>query len=133
MDNLKNKLFAKEDLHHSVRLITALKIVAKKYCCKNFNTPAILFTLIHDCNDFISAEKKMGVGDVMFGQEKSHEIKEMFVKMYHDDSILLDYLNDKITDRFFVRAKKHEMTEDDANISVKAIINNGFLSTFLNG
>lgn len=133
MEDFKNKLFAKEDLHHSVRLITAIKIVSKKFCHRNFNAPAIIFTLIHDNSNSLSMEKKLGIGDIMFGQEKAHEIKEMFIKMYNDDSILLDYLNKKITDRFFVRAKKNAITKDEADTSVKAIINSGFLATFLNG
>lgn len=131
--DIKKRLFAKEDLSYSVRLITALKIVAKKFCCKNFNTPAILFTLVHDWENDLMGDQRGVVGDIAFGRERSHEIKEMFVKMYYDDEILLDYLNKKISDRYFVRAKLRKTTESEVNASVKVIINDGFLSTFLNG
>lgn len=131
--DIKNRLFAKEDLTYSVRLITALKIVAKKFCCKNFNAPAVLFTLIHDWENDLLGDQRAVVGDIAFGRERSHEIKEMFVKMYYDDDVLLDYLNKKISDRYFVRAKMRKTTESEVNASVKVIINDGFLSTFLNG
>lgn len=131
MVDIKNKLFAKEDLLPEIRLVTALKIVSKKFCHRNFNAPAILFTLLWDFEIEMASDMRMIISDLAFSREKSHEIKEMFIKMYNDDDILLDYLNKKISDRFFVRAKKKETTEDEANASVKAIINNGFLSTFL--
>ncbi len=133
MMDIKNRLFAKEHLTYAVRVVTAMKIVSKKFCNRNFNAPAILFTLLNDWETELLGDQRIGVGNVAFGRKISHEIKEMFVKMYHDDDILLDYLNKKISDRYFVRAKKRETTEGEANASVKAIINNGFLSTFLNG
>lgn len=132
MTDIKNRLFAKEDLTDATRIVTAIKIVAKKFCNRNFNAPAILFTLLNDWENDLLGDQRSIIGDVVFSREKSHEIKEMFVKMYHDDGILLDYLNKKISDRYFIRVKKRETTEGEANASVKAIINNGFLSALLN-
>lgn len=131
--DIKNRLFAKEHLTYSVRLITALKIVSRKFCSKNFNAPAILFTLIHDWDNNLLGDQRAVVGDVVFSRDRSHEVKEMFVKMYYDDEILIDYLNKKISDRYFVRAKTRKTTENEVNAAVKIIINDGFLSTFLNG
>ena len=131
--DIEKRLFAKEHLTYSVRLITALKIVAKKFCSRNFNAPAILFTLVHDFDTDLLGDQRKVIADIALGREKAHEVKEMFVQMYYDDEILLDYLNKKISDRYFFRAKKRTTTEDEVNASVKTIINNGFLGSFLNG
>ena len=57
---------------------------------------------------------------------------EMFEKIYHDDELLLDYLNKEISDRYFRRIRKKEKNFDEVQASVSAIINNGFLGSFLN-
>ena len=124
-------LFAKEHLTKAVRIVTALRIVAKKFFNGNYNAPAILFAFLFDYDSNLNARQRSCVCNAYLSKEVAHEAMEMFEKIYHDDELLLDYLNKEISDRYFRRIRKKEKNFDEVQASVSAIINNGFLGSFL--
>lgn len=129
--DLEKNLFAKEHLTKAVKICTALKIVSKKFLNGNYNAPAILFALLDDWDNNLSSIQKSTVSNCYLSKETAHEAMEMFLMIYNDDSLILDFLNKHISERYFRRVRKTENNYDEVQASVSAIINNGFLGMFL--
>ncbi|WP_374440610.1 hypothetical protein [Epilithonimonas sp.] len=125
-------LFAKEHLTKAVKIVTALKIVSKKFCNGNYNAPSILFAFLNDYKNELNSIQRSAVGNAYLSKDTAHEAMEMFEKIYNDESLILDYLNKDISERYFRRIRKREKNFDEVQASVSAIINNGFLGMFLN-
>lgn len=130
--NTTENLFAKSHLTDSVRFIAALKITAKKFCNGNFNASAILFGIMGDfdsANRYLSGYQRNALADIAFGSDKCDKIREFFVDIYNDDETLINFLDNKITERSISlnRNKNKRNREENLDIS-KEIINSNLLA-----
>lgn len=126
------RLFAKEDLTHTVRFITALKITSKRFCHGNFNAPAILFALMHDYPEKgdLTSFQKNAVANISISRETAIKAKDFFYEVYNQDEELADYLNKTISDRFFKPKEVKDRTQDSVTNKIKGILNHPTFNFF---
>lgn len=130
--DLEKNLFAKEHLTPSVRLTTALKVTAKVHCNGNYNLTAIMFALLYNSDGvdkLLTGYQKNAAANISFSEEKCQMIRELFIDVYNNDEMLLEYLNGIITHRSItIYNKKRKLGKDDSIATVHNIINSDLLS-----
>lgn len=128
MDIEKN-LFAKDHLTASVRMTTALRLTQK-----NFGISGVT-VVIMALTDGLSESKKKLTHDqqcalvgISISDEKRYAMRKFFVTIYHDDEILIGYLNKEITRRSVkYYAKNVRYNNDEAQEMAKLIFQRDML------
>lgn len=129
MNNDTKHWFAKPLPKH-LKFITTLQICADKFQPTSGNAIVyILMALTYSDSKEYNSFQKIAVSNIYFGDEKSKEIQQFFLDRYNNEDDLIDYLNKKITFRYFTR-NKNMQDEDTVNFAVKNILNN-HLTDFL--
>lgn len=84
----------------------------------------ILYWLNCDLEDtVISSTQRLIISRVAFSKDKVMEMRELFVKLYENNDIILDYLNRKITKHYFFSHIKRPKDYKKTNDEVKKIFN----------
>lgn len=135
--NIKEHLFAKNDLTKAVRFNTALKITSKLFLHKSYNAPVVLFAIMNSIEDYENIElkqprltgyQKNAVAGISFSQATSKEIVKAFVDTYNDDKKLLDWLNGFITLKSIPKlGSRDKYSDEEAVVIAKKIINQDLL------
>ena len=120
---LTKSLFAKP-IPKLVKLMTALKITSKTYCRDKFNLPSVFFALNHNYNNRLTTHQMNAVCGTSYSRKTAYEMREFFIDIYNDEQLLLDFLNGKISSRYFSKVKKYSQTENETDAILTNIFNN---------
>lgn len=129
-----DNIFAKDQLSKAVRFITALRITSSAFFKKGFSSPVILYALMDAIEEShigssISSRQVSMVAGAAFSKETTKEIIKYFADTYHNDDLLIGWLNKKITAKGISKFDKaKDYTEEEAITTVKSIINDDLLS-----
>lgn len=121
----KEKYFAKP-LSKPERFITALRVTSIAYMNKNVNIPSVMFALLYDYEkDERTGYQKNTLCNTSVSKETAYELREYFVKMYEDEDLLIDYLNERVTKNYFGKLKRTHKDKDETEALIKSIFNEG--------
>lgn len=129
-----DNIFAKDQLSKAVRFITALRITSSAFFKKGFSSPVILYALMNAIEEShigskVNSRQVSLVAGAAFSEQTTKEITKYFADTYHNDDLLIGWLNKKITSKGISKFDKvNDYTDEEAITTVKSIINDDLLS-----
>lgn len=127
---LTKNMFAKP-LHVAVKFSSTIRITSKKFMHGRVNVPAVLFALMDDGNIQLNGYQKNAVADTNLSPTTTLELKEFFISIYNNEDAIVDFLNGRLTHRYFTRSKNGKKRDPkDVNFDISKILNESVFNFF---